>query len=411
MKRILYIQHAGALGGSAISLLSLIKELDRTQYEPIIACIHSHETILSFYQQAGIKVFYWPGISDFMHTTGGWYPAYDPLAIPKLFKRLWGFNASIAATRALIEHVQPDIVHLNSLVLPSCAIAANQCGVKLVWHIRESVVAGHFGIRQRWLGKLVKDISDEAIFISSAGRQLLVNDEMGKVIPNFVDFTRFNHAIDGSLTRSKLGLDNEVKIILFLGGRGVIKGIFPLLKAISLVKQQVPNMHLLICGGAFHFSGRLSSRIARTIFPLVGYGTVAQRVDKLMDNLDLHNYVHMLEWCSDIPQMIASCDVLVFPSIEPHFARPVIEAGAMAKPVVASRIGGVEELIQDGETGVLVTPGDSIMLAESLVDVLTNSERTQRMGHNGLIQARQKFEANKNINQIIAIYERIVSNL
>ncbi|GAB4538328.1 MAG: hypothetical protein Kow0063_26060 [Anaerolineae bacterium] len=275
-----------------------------------------------------------------------------------------------------------------------------------MWHVREPVHPGHFGVRREILSRLFMRLADEGIFISEYDRLQLTGGAKGVVIHNFVDFTRFNREISGGPVRLELGLPPEAKVILFLGGRSPIKGIFPLLRAMSLVKRAVPEAHLLVAGGAYHFSGRLASRVARTVLPLAGYGTVAQRVDKLMDRHSLHDYVHMLEWRTDIPQLLAASDLLVFPSIEPHFARPVIEAGAMAKPVVASRIGGVEELVVDGETGLLVPPNDAEELAEAIVRVLNSPEEARRMGECGYAQARSRFSLEENVRATVALYER-----
>ncbi len=65
----------------------------------------------------------------------------------------------------------------------------------------------------------------------------------------------------------------------------------------------------------------------------------------------------LIEFRKDIPSIINSSDIIVFPSVVPHFARSIIEAGAMAKPSIASNIGGPDELIINGETGLLVPPG------------------------------------------------------
>lgn len=408
MQRILYIQHAGSLGGSAISLLALVKALGRTQYEPIVACIHQTPEVIKLYADAGIEAFYWPGIDIFPHTTGGAFQLLNPLDALQLARTLWRFPSSIRATEALIHHVQPDMVHLNSLVLPSSAIAAKRCRVKLIWHIRESVAHGTVGIRKWWLGRLVRQLADEAIFISADGRKLLVNNRFGVVIPNSIDFGIFDYRIDGTPIRAELDIPRDAKVILFLGGRGVIKGIFPLLKSMPLVKQRVPNSVLLVGGGAYHFSGRRISALARSVLPLVGSGTVAQRVDKLLAQYQMQDYVYMLEWRKDIPQLLAASDVLVFPSIEPHFARPVIEAGVMKKPVVASRIGGVEELVIDGETGVLVPPGDAEALADALVRVLTAPDEAARMGENGYREAQARFDEQINVDTMIEVYQRLL---
>jgi glycosyltransferase involved in cell wall biosynthesis len=407
MPKILYIQHAGSTGGSAISLLTLVKALDCERYHPVVAFIHNSPEVIKLYTDAGIEAFHWPGIDIFPHTTGGSFHLFNPLDTLRFLRTILRFRASVRAAEALIHFAAPDIVHLNSLVLPSSAIAAKRRKVKLVWHIRESAVHGTFGIRKWWLGKLVKQLADESIFISEAGRKLLVDDQVGVVIPNYVDFRVFDHQIEGIPVRSELNIPRDAKVILFLGGRGVIKGIFPLLKAMSLIREQVPSAVLLVGGGAYHFSGRLASRIARTVLPLVGYGTVAQRVDKLVKRYHMQDYVYMLEWRSDIPQLLAASDVLVFPSIEPHFARPVIEAGAMEKPVVASHIGGVEELVVDGETGILVPPGNVEALARALVKLLSVPTEAQRMGSKGLEQALRRFSAQTNVTATVALYKHL----
>ena len=81
-------------------------------------------------------------------------------------------------------------------------------------------------------------------------------------------------------------------------------------------------------------------------------------------------WVRLLPFRPDPERLNAAADLVVFPSTLPHFARPVIEAGAMAVPVVASRLGGVEELVEDGMTGILVPPGDPAALGDAIARVL-----------------------------------------
>ncbi len=406
-QRILYIQHAGAMGGSTVSLQFLVEGLDRTRYEPVIACIHPTPAVLDYHRSTGAETFYWPGISPFMHTTGGWYPLYDPLAWPKLIRCVTGWQASVHAAEALIRQVQPDIVHLNSVVLPQCAIAAKKCDVKLVWHVLESVVHGHLGLRRAWLGRLIRRLADEVIFISEDNRQQLFQDGTGVVIPCAVDFAYFDRAVLGDHVKTAEGISPEAKVIVFLGGRSVIKGVFPLLEAMPIIQQALPEVHLLVTGGAYHFSGRMVSRIARTVLPLVGSGTIAQRVDKLIARHNLAECVHMLAWREDLPALISAGDVLVAPWTEPHFARPVIEAGAMAKPVVASRIGGVEELVQDGVTGLLVPPNDPAQLAAAVIRVLSDTALARQMGEAGYAQALARFSQAANVQATMMIYRQV----
>ncbi|HEX3053638.1 MAG TPA: glycosyltransferase family 4 protein [Aggregatilineaceae bacterium] len=407
-QKILYIQHAGALGGSCMSLLFLIQGLDRTKYEPIVACIHDTSAVLDLYRSHDIETFFWPGITPFEHTTLGWFPLYDPLAVTRLARQIRRFLPSAHATQQLVKSVRPDVVHLNSLVLAPSALGVRRAGIPLIWHVREPVHHGHVGLRRRFLARLFMRLADEGIFISAFDQQQLTGGKKGTVVHNFVDFTRFDYSLNGETVRAELNLAPGARLVLFLGGQSVVKGIFPLLQAMALVRDAVPEAHLAVGSGAYTPSGRLLSRIARTVLPLVGSGTVAQRVDKLIAQNAMQDRVHLLSWRSDVPRLLAASDVLVFPSVAPHFARPVVEAGAMKKPVVASRIGGVEELVVHEETGLLVPPNDPVRLADALIRILTQPDEAQKMGKNGRQHALSRFNAETNIKATTAAYERLL---
>ena len=406
--RILYIQHAGALGGSCMSLLYLLQGLDRSQYEPIVACIHDAPAVVDLYREHGFETLVWPGISDFRHTTLGWYPLYNPVAVSELLRRIVRFWPSVRATEVLVRHVQPDLVHLNSLVLAPSAIGVKRARVPLVWHVREPVHPGHLGLRRRFLAWLLMRLADEAIFISHFDRQQLTDGCKGVVIHNFVDFQRFDRTLDGESVRVELGLRPENKVVLFLGGLSEVKGIFPLLHALHLAKQHIPELHCVIGAGKHQRSNSLLARTARAVLPQIGRGTHSQRVAGLMQRYGMRDYVHLLPFRTDVKRLIAASDLVVFPSIEPHFPRPVIEAGAMAKPVVASRIGGVEELVVDGETGLLVPPGDVEALAKAVVQVLSDETLARSLGQAGYCQARTLFDGETNVCKTVAVYERIL---
>ena len=190
---------------------------------------------------------------------------------------------------------------------------------------------------------------------------------------------------------------------------GQVKGIFPLLNALHLAKQRIPKLHCVIGAGQYQQSNSLLARTARAVLSQIGSGTHSQRVAILMQRYEMHGYVHLLPFRTDVEQLIAASDLVVFPSTEPHFARPVIEAGAMAKPAVASRIGGVEELVVDGETGLLVPPGDAGALAEAIVKALRDADLARRLGEAGYQQARRRFDAESNTRQIQEVYERLLN--
>ena len=111
----------------------------------------------------------------------------------------------------------------------------------------------------------------------------------------------------------------------------------------------------------------------------------------------------------DIPRFLGSCDLLVFPATKPHFARPVIEANAMKIPVVISDLPGNDEIVTDGVNGLSVTVNDPVALAEK-INVLCHSQALlKKMGENGFRIARDRFDAEKNISDVLRVYQEVLS--
>ena len=110
----------------------------------------------------------------------------------------------------------------------------------------------------------------------------------------------------------------------------------------------------------------------------------------------------------DVPQLIAATDIIVFPSTVPHFARPVIEASAMAKPVIASDIGGPRELVVPDETGLLIPPDNPEKLATAIVSLLDDPEMMTQMGEKGYQRATNKFDSKVNSERTYAVYDELL---
>jgi glycosyltransferase involved in cell wall biosynthesis len=99
----------------------------------------------------------------------------------------------------------------------------------------------------------------------------------------------------------------------------------------------------------------------------------------------------------------------VLPSVFESFGIVLIEAQASGKPVIGTRVGGVPEAIKDGESGLLIDPGNVEQLAESIVRLLLDEELAREMGENGKIYVKSRFDIKKNVTQITNIYEDLIS--
>lgn len=406
-KKILYLQHTSELGGSALSLLYTIQALDRSTYDPVVALLCPNATLRRLYESVGIRVVSWPGIRLFRHTTAGWWSLSRPLDWIAAARFAVGWRESLRRTAELVKKVRPDIVHLNSVVLAPSAVGLARMAVPFVWHVRESPVPGYMGLRYRLLSTWLKRLGSEVIFISNFDRQSWVQDKRGTVVYNFVDFARFDRDQNSAACRQVLGIPDDARVVLFVGGLWDIKGILPLLDALAIVRKQVPDLICLMPGAAYAPSRRVTSFIRRGVSWAFGGTVTWPRVERIIQLSELQTVVRRMPFQQDIVPFYAACDLLVFPSLQPHFARPVIEAGAMAKPVVASDLGGVAELVENGETGLLVTPNHPGALARAIAGILSDDATTQRIGEAGYRRARELFDAEHNTRRIMEVYQTL----
>lgn len=402
MKRILYIHHGGGLGGAPLSLFYLLQQLDRSRYEPIVLTLRPGP-VVDLYRKNGIETHVAAGIADFSHTELEWYGNADLWRLPMQVARFW---PSIFAARRYLRQFKPDLVHLNSSTLAAPARAARREGLPLVWHIREPIANGYFGLRRRWLTGHIEHDASRIIAISDYDASRLRPSNKIRVIYNFVDFATFDRSLSPGEARRKLNLTPAQNVVTLLGGVAYPKGTLVFVQALPLVRKAVPNIKFLVVGPppAVGDTSRLKS-LAKFLLRADAYD---RQVMAAASPAIAGGHIRFTGIRSDMPAVLAATDVLAFPSVVPHFARPIIEAGAMAKPVVASRLGGPLELVQEGVTGLLVPPADPAALADAIITVLKDPARAKAMGEAGYAQAREKFDAAANARRTFAVYDELL---
>jgi glycosyltransferase involved in cell wall biosynthesis len=405
--KVLYVHHGVGMGGAPLSLLYLLQSLDRTRYEPVVACLHDGEGA-DLFRRNGFKVFIWSEISDFAHSPLWWYPLHDPRGIWAFINRLICLVPSALRAKKAIISINPNLIHLNASTLITVALGARWAGVPCIWHVREPVHNGYLGLRRFWLRRAVNTLPDAVIYICKANRINWQDRGSGEVIYNFVDFTQFNRNLSGKAVRNKLKLASTDKVILLLGGLNKAKGARKLVMALDQLRKRLPAARCVIAGYT-GINDNKKNRIRKILqqFGLCGY---AENVIKLIKNKDLSKNILLLGWCQNVPELISAVDIVAVPWVIPHFARPIIEAGAMARPVVAFQVDGVEEVVQHGITGLLVPPGNVEAFTDALFTILSDTALARRLGEGGYQQAIRLFDAKNNACRTAAVYDRILAN-
>ena len=389
----LYVHHGGGAGGAANSLLFLLINLDPQRFAPTVACDFRTAESRKFFQRNGIDPVNLR-IAPFAHTSRSWQLT-TARGLAKFARWvLLDQPASRRAFRRLLREVRPDLVHLNGLsILPLAPVAA-ALDIPVVQHVRESINEGAFGVRKAWLRRLAGKYASHMIFICHDGRQRMGDlAAPASVVYNPIDFSKFRR-FDGGPIREQLEIPAGWTALFFPGGSMLdIKGIEPFIGALARVRTAHPRTCAIVpsLDAPAHPRDRIRHRVEREI----------------RDN-SLQDCILRVPFSNNVERYYAASDIVVAPFVSPHFSRAVIEAGAMAKPVIGSRIGGITEVLEDGEVGLLATPGDAEDLASKICALIEQPEMAAAMGKAGNARARKHFDAAHHADAVMDIYRLIL---
>jgi len=393
VRRILYVHHGRGIGGAPLSLLYLIRGLDRTRYEPVVLCIHESEAA-ELFRSEGIETVVDERLHDFSHTNVLWYPWWQ---LPKTVLRTLQFFPTYFRFRRFLRARHFDLVHLNTSTLTAFGLAAHAERIPVTWHIREPLHSGYLGIRRAIIRRIIHRCADLVLPICRYDASQLLPSDAIQVVYNFIDFSQFDAAIDGTSVREELAIPAQHPVVLMLGGVNPIKGTREFVDAAMRVLQTWPDAVFLVAGPVPDdgFRNRIN-----------GLRVYREDVFRLIPDT-AQTQIRFLGIRSDIPQLLAASQLLCFPSTVPHFARPVIEASAMGLPVVASDLGGPQELVIHGKTGLLVPPRDPAALADAVSRLLDDRDLRRHMGERGIALAHERFDAQHNTQAVLSYYEKL----
>ena len=178
------------------------------------------------------------------------------------------------------------------------------------------------------------------------------------------------------------------EIVIGTAGRLVeLKGIEYLLSAFSALKQEFPNLRLEIAGS----------------------GPQREKLEALAAQSGLRDHVKFLGWIDDISSILSRWDIFVMPSLEEGFPIAALDAMAAGLPLIATRVGGVPELIEDGTTGWLVPPRDVESLTSRLRILLSDPELRVKMGDSGYARVRDHFSTAQMTERFAELYDELLS--
>lgn len=405
MRKILFIHHGTAFGGAPLSLLYTALGLQKTgSFQAVVALVYPSDELRKLYGANGIETIDAPDINIWHHSTVAYQPIYSPHTWKHLANVFWNWKKTKKATLKLVEQAKADIVHLNSMPLSASAEALIENKIRFVWHVREPAKPS-FGIRYKIIQRLLVK-ANALIFISNADKKSWLKraSQRGNVIHNFIDFNTFNGSIYPITSVGSTSLLNR-RVILYVGGNNPVKGVFVLLEAIKRLSRVYPDLLVLMPGSKTEI--KKNKNLVEILKKDILRNDNNYNVERRIKSLAIENNILQLPFDPDITKLFSSSEFLVFPSIYPHFARPIIEANAMSKPVIASKVAGMQELVIENETGYLVKPRDVDDLVQKCCYLLENRNLAVSMGAKGQKRAKENFSQESQINKIIKVYDTV----
>lgn len=291
--------------------------------------------------------------------------------------------------RRLITSGQYDILHCHgygATTFGRLAGALSGTPVLVHEHMIDADIPGY----QKIVDGILSPLTSRGIAVSEAVADFLVDvrhvpRSRVEVVYNATPDEAFAPVDDASRTRviEELGLDPSAPRVAIFGRLHPVKGHEDFLRAASLVRAEVPNAEFLV----------------------VGDGPLADTLPGLAATLGVADRVHFLGLRRDVRDILAVTTVSVVASHSEGFSLVAIEAAAQSVPVVATRVGGIPEVVRDGDTGLLVPPHEPMELARAIERVLKDRQLAAHLGARGLEDAKARFSMAGSERAFARIYE------
>lgn len=303
---------------------------------------------------------------------------------------------TLIALIRLLRRIRPHIVHTHLAKAGLLGrIAARLAGVPIVIHtFHGNVLQGYFGravsfvflTLERFLARLTTSV-------------VAISDGQA------AEIERLGIARGTKLVRIPLGLDLLPFLNPPIGRLRQELGLSVTDPLVGIVARLVPIKSVEVFVDA---AARLRESNAGITFVVVGDGELRGKLEQQAGRLGVAGAVHFLGWRADLAAIYADLDILVLTSRNEGTPVSIIEAMASARAVVATRVGGVPDLLESPECGITVPRGDSAAVADAIRVLLADPDRRARLGAAGRQRVYPEFDISTLVRRIEALYEQLL---
>lgn len=382
--KVLIVNHAVEMGGAEKVLLRFLDCMDRETLEPALACPH-RGPLTEEMERRGFRVhlgFPNPRLLEVRRHS---------LGKNRRAAVLYPFDTALTAFRlaGLIRRERYDLVLTNSAKGDIYgSLAGFLAGRPVVWRLHDIVTGDAFSRLNMLLFRLSANLfARRVLAVSGAAREaflaLGVKKEKVKVVYNGIRREGLSGARREEV-RSQWGIPAGVPAAGMVGRLVDWKGPDHFLRAASLVSRELPEARFMLVGEA-----------------IFGEKSFVDELKHMAVELGLEDRVVFTGYREDVPDIMASLDLLVHASILPDpLPTVLIEAMSLGLPVVAAEGGGVGEIVEDGKTGIVVPPGDAESMARAMTRILSRPSLGRDMGGAGSERAARLFDVEKTTREM-----------
>ena len=370
------------IGGPALHCIILNSELDPRRYVSLLV--------------TGIESPYEGNMYELAQ-----YKKVEPIVIYALGREIFfkeDFRALIRLIR-LINRERPDIVHTHTAKAGTLGrIAAKLTGVPIVIHtFHGHVFHSYFGFFRTkfflWLERLLAKFTDVIITVSEQQREEIIKYKIAEpekiiAIPLGLDLKPFiNSDTDPNEVRREFSVPEETKLVGIVARLVPIKNHVCFLEAARVVLAHYDNVRFMI----------------------VGDGELRSTLEQKARDLGIEDRVIFMGFQYNLQKIYAGLDIIALSSYNEGLPVALIEAMAAGKPVISTDVGGVVDLILDGDNGLLVPSNDPKSLAEATLYLLEHPERRKMMGVAGRKKVYPHFDKKRLVRDIDNLYENLLA--
>ena len=365
------VDHLGynnAMHGAGMYYLNTIPVFDKMKFNIILGVLREEEYLVNYFTDKNINIR--------ILKRG----KFSPMTLVDILRI------------AKEEHIQ--LIHAHGYGAANFGrIAGMIRGIPTIVHAHDD--DRYYPLYQNLADRLLRNHTDKALAVSESVKKSCINKRhIGKdrtfVIHNGIPLRDFVPPEGERVQkeRKRLGIESDFKVIGTVAKLREEKGTRYLIESAAKVLGIFPKTNLLIAGD----------------------GPLMEELKNLSEKLGISDRVLFAEFRDDIPVILSIIDIFVIPSLTEGSPLALLEAMAMGKPIVATNVGGIVEILRDGETGLLVPSRDPEAIAEKIVHLLRNEAESRKLG----LRAREeveKYDIQSHVQKVAGHYDELIASV